>query len=294
MKIDTHQHYWRYRPEDFPWISDAMPLLQRDWLPAQGQAAMRLCGVDAVVAVQARCEAQETDFLLSLAAQAPQIVGVVGWADLAAPTLAAQLAAWAGQPALCGLRHLLQDEVDLVGLVDSNAFNAGLALLQRQRLVYDVLVFDHQLPAVTGLCARHDAHWLVLDHVGKPALRDWGPDLSARWAAGLRSLAAMPHVVVKLSGLVTETRWQGGAGLQARDRSLMFDRFDQALDAFGPQRLMYGSDWPVCQLAASYAEVHQLAHDWANSRLSAPEQQAFWGGNAIQVYALKGLETSPA
>ncbi len=288
MKIDTHQHYWHYRAEDFPWISDAMPDLQQDWLPRQSLPAMKNCGVDAVVAVQARCGVQETDFLLALALQNPHMVGVVGWADLTAPALAEHLEAWSVQPAFCGLRHPLQDESDLARLVRDPAFNAGVHLLQRHRLTYDVLVFDHQLPTVAQFCARHEGHWLVLDHLGKPALHDWRRETAARWTEGLRALAAMPHVVCKLSGLVTETRWQAGAGVHAVDRQLIRDRFDQALEAFGPQRLMYGSDWPVCQLAAPYETVYQLAQDWAASRLSAPEQQAFWGGNAVRVYGLSG------
>jgi L-fuconolactonase len=288
MKIDTHQHYWHFQPQAFPWISQDMEALTRDFMPGDCATAMQACGVDAVVAVQARSVHYETDFLLGLAAQDPRIVGVVGWVDLMRPELEAQLAQWAGQSALRGFRHILQDEADITKLVGSAAFNAGVSLLQKRQLVYEVLVFDHQLPLVVDFCAQHDAHWLVLDHVGKPAVRDWvrNAEVSRRWAACIRELAAMPHVMCKLSGLVTETDWQHATGVQPGDLRVIQACFDQALQAFGPQRLMFGSDWPVCQLAASYESVHETMQEWAKSRLTVAEQHAFWAGNAQRCYGL--------
>ncbi|WP_232834621.1 amidohydrolase family protein [Rhodoferax ferrireducens] len=287
MKIDTHQHFWHYQAQDFPWINAHMPVLQQDRMPADCRSSMQACGIDAVVAVQARGVLDETDFLLGLAAQDPRIVGVLGWADLTGPGLEAQLNHWADHVALRGLRHILQDEPDITTLIGSAAFNRGVASLQKRQLVYDVLVFDRQLPAAVDFCARHDAHWLVLDHVGKPALRDWfsDADVPRRWAAGVRELAAMPHVMCKLSGLVTETNWQQ-VGVRSMDARVIHACFDQALEAFGPLRLMFGSDWPVCELAAPYASVHRIAQAWATSRLTAQEQEAFWGGNAVQCYGL--------
>ena len=289
MKIDTHQHFWRYRAEAFPWISEAMPALQRDCLPTDVAPALEAAGVTGVVAVQARCDRGETDFLLGLADHYPKILGVVGWADLAAPDLSEDIARWAAHPAFKGLRHILQDEADVAGWVGRADISRGLATAQKAGLVYDVLVFDRQLADVAALCARHDAHWLVLDHVGKPAVRDWtqDADVGSRWRKGITALAAMPHVVCKLSGLVTEADWVGHAGVSADDAQTMLACFDFALEAFGPQRLMYGSDWPVCQLSAPYADVHRLADRWAQSRLSAAEQAAFWAGNARRYYGLR-------
>ena len=287
MKIDTHQHFWHYRSQDLPWIGEHMLALRRDHLPADNQEAMQACGVDAVMAVQAGSRPEETDFLLQLAAQDARIVGVVGWADLMAPGLAQQLDNWSAHAALRGLRHILQDEPAIAALVGHAAFNRGVSLLQQRQLVYDVLVFDHQLPAVLDFCAKHDAHWLVLDHVGKPAVRDWADaGVRQRWAESIQELAAMPHVVCKLSGLVTETDWPHATALQLADENAIHACFDQALAAFGPQRLMYGSDWPVCELAAPYASVHHLAQTWAATRLSQTEQEAFWGGNAVRCYGL--------
>lgn len=289
MKIDTHQHFWRYRAEAFPWISAAMPALQRDCLPDDVAPALQAAGVTGVVAVQARSDADETDFLLDLADRYPKILGVVGWADLAATELPELLARWAVHSAFKGLRHVLQDEADVAAWVARADIHKGLAAVQQAGLVYDLLVFDHQLADVVGLCARHSAHWLVLDHVGKPAVRNWvnDPDVAGNWRKAIAALAAMPHVVCKLSGLVTEADWAGHIGVSAQDANTMLACFDFALEAFGPQRLMYGSDWPVCQLSAPYVEVHGLADRWAQSRLSAAEQAAFWAGNARRYYDLR-------
>ena len=296
MKIDTHQHYWHYQPEDFPWISDAMPALQRDCLPADNADELRATGIDAVIAVQARCLAVETDVLLQIARRQRQVCGVIGWADLSADDLALRLDQWGHFEAFKGLRHILQDEPDVAAWVAQSAVNDNLALLQSRQLIYEVLVFERQLPEVVNFCARHDRHWLVLDHVAKPALGRWQGDVSqaGAWKRGLRELAAMPHVLCKLSGLVTETDWSAGQGIRRMDQALITHCFDAALEAFGPQRLLFGSDWPVCQLAAPYAQVHQLAAHWAADRLSDAEQEAFWAGNAMRCYQLAAIKEAPA
>ena len=285
LKIDSHQHYWHYEAAAFPWIAPNMAVLAQDRAPAD--CPLQSCEVTGSIAVQARSEAAETDFLLDLAAHHPSILGVVGWADLASPALAAQLDGWAQQPKLRGFRHLLQDEPDVAQTVNNPHFRRGVALLQSQKLVYDVLVFAHQMPWVTDFCAAHDAHWLVLDHLGKPPLVRPGQSAEmAAWAQSLRQLAALPHVVCKLSGLVTETAWPHPGGLTNRVQQSVWDCFDTALEAFGPTRLLFGSDWPVCELAAPYPAVHQLAQTWATQRLSASEQVAFWAGNALRCYSI--------
>ncbi|RFO98535.1 amidohydrolase [Rhodoferax lacus] len=292
MKIDTHQHYWRYEAQDFPWISDAMPSLQRDCLPADVGPALHSAGVDAVLAVQARSREDETDYLLGLAKTNPQIVGVVGWIDLCAADVSDKLSRYADQPLLKGFRHILQDEPQLPALLRNPDFNRGMKAVQKRGLVYEVLVFDRQMSSVLEFCGRHNAHWLVLDHVGKPCIRDWmtKAEVPGRWLACMRALAAMPHVVCKLSGLVTEADWSQGHGVQPQDSRTMLECFDRALDLFGPNRLLYGSDWPVCQLAAPYAEVHSLAQRWASTRLTQHEQDAFWGVNAQRCYALAAAD----
>jgi L-fuconolactonase len=288
MKIDTHQHYWRYAAEDFPWINGAMPALQKDCVPGDVLPALQAAGVDAVVAVQARSCALETDFLLGLAKNHPQIVGVVGWSDLCAPDVADVLDSYRHQPLLKGFRHILQDEPALPTFVRNPAFSRGVKAVQQRGWVYDVLVFDRQISGVVDFCARHNDHWLVLDHVGKPCIRDWltRSEVPSRWLASLRALASMPHVACKLSGLVTEAAGTVGNGVQPQDAKIMLECFDRALELFGPNRIMYGSDWPVCQLAAPYEVVHGLAQRWANTRLTAQEQNAFWSGNAVRCYGL--------
>ena len=285
QKIDSHQHYWRFEPAAFPWISPGMAVLAQDRSPAD--CPMQASGITGTIAVQARTEAAETDFLLKLAAHHPQILGVVGWADLASPHLEAQLDGWAEHPRLCGFRHILQDEPDVAQVVNDPLFRRGVALLQNRQLAYDVLVFAHQMPQVIDFCTAHDAHWLVLDHLGKPPLKN--PEQMPQWAQSLKALAALPHVACKLSGLVTEAAWpfaNVADGLPTSVQQTVWDCFDTALEAFGPARLLFGSDWPVCELAAPYPTVHQLAQTWAASRLSDSEQTAFWSGNAIRCYGL--------
>ena len=288
MKIDTHQHFWRFRQEDFEWIDDSMASLRRDFLPEDCLDDLKSAGVDAVVAVQARTTPGETDFLLQLADQYPAIRGVVGWANLSDPKLAELLDQWGQHAAFKGLRHILQDEADVLAWTGSVDIQRGLKRLQKQGLVYDVLVFERQIADVVHFCAQHDQHALVLDHLGKPALKsaDGIVRLSSDWIRGIKALAAMPHVMCKVSGLVTETDWLQYPDIRPGDIEKIFDCCDQVLDAFGPHRLMFGSDWPVCQLAAPYGRVHDLTQQWANARLSPHEQEAFWSGNAMRCYAL--------
>ncbi|HEF4753749.1 amidohydrolase family protein [Burkholderia multivorans] len=285
LRIDSHQHFWRYRAADYPWIGAGMGVLARDYLPGALHPLMHAQALGASIAVQARAGRDETAFLLDLARDEARIAAVVGWEDLRAPQLAERVAGWRGTK-LRGFRHQLQDEADVRAFVDDADFTRGVAWLQANGYVYDVLVFERQLPDVQAFCARHDAHWLVLDHAGKPALAEFDRDDTAlaRWRAALRELAALPHVVCKLSGLVTEADWR--RGLRASDIRHIEQCLDTALDAFGPQRLMFGSDWPVCLLAASYDEVASLVERWAESRLSAAERSALWGGTAARCYAL--------
>lgn len=265
-----------------------MPVLQRDYLPEDCETSWQAAQVQAVVAVQARAVVEETDFLLNLAELHPAVSGVVGWVDLASTNMAQRLSEWADRPKLRGFRHLLQDEPDVARWLDSPQIRRNLQRLQTHRLTYDVLVFAHQLADVMPFCATHDAHWLVLDHLGKPALCQWLSNQVAKdqWRRAVRELAAMPHVMCKLSGLVTQTRWQSQFAFTDHDIKHMLFCFDEALASFGPQRLMFGSDWPVCQLAASYDGVHGLVRQWAFSRLSDSEQADFWRNNAIRCYGL--------
>lgn len=285
LRIDAHQHFWRYRAEDYPWIGPGMTALAQDKLPHDLQPLLQQAGIAFSIAVQARGGREETRFLLALAQQADWIAGVVGWENLAVPDLAERLDEWHGGGKLLGFRHQVQDEADVKAFLEQPDFNRGVALLQTHGYVYDVLVLQHQLADTQAFCRRHDQHWLVLDHLGKPALRDFADaDVAARWQHELRALAQLPHVTCKLSGLVTEADWQ--RGLQAQDLVHLRNCLDVALEAFGPQRLMFGSDWPVCLLAAPYAQVAQLVQDWSSANLGSADQAAVWGGTAARCYGI--------
>jgi len=282
IRIDAHQHFWRYRAADYPWMGEGMERLRRDCLPQQLRPLLDAQGIDACIAVQARAAAGETDFLLDLAREHDWIAAVIGWVDLRAEDVERRLARWDGQHGLAGFRHLLQDEADVAAYLADAAFNRGVAALQARQQVYEVLVRAPQLAAVPAFCARHDRHWLVLDHLGKPAI---GGDGDARWREHLRRLAAQPHVLCKVSGLVTEV------GERPVDAGELHRYLDVALELFGAQRLMFGSDWPVCLLKAEYAEVFDIVERWA-ADLGADERAALWGGTAARCYGLRLPQTT--
>jgi L-fuconolactonase len=277
MRVDAHQHFWRYRAADCPWIDAGMDVLRRDWLPQDLRPLLDAHAMDACIAVQARADEAETDFLLRLAREHDWIAAVVGWVDLCAVDIDARLARWHGERRLAGFRHLLQDEADVAATLADAAFNRGVAALQARRQVFEVLVRGAgQLSATHGFCARQDRHWLVLDHLGKPAI---GGTDDARWRAAMRELAAMPHVLCKLSGLVTEMEAPN------LDEAILRRYLDTTLELFGPQRLLFGSDWPVCLLRASYADVCRIIENWSRS-LGDDMHAQLWGGNAARCYGL--------
>ena len=261
-----------------------MQTLERDWLPPDLLPRLQASGFNQCIAVQARSLSDETGFLLALAAQHPWIAAVIGWVELRSGQVESQLAHWEGCQALKGMRHLLQDEANITEILASATFQRNLTVLQSRSLVFEVLVKSNQLAEVASFCAQMDRHVLVLDHLGKPAVRDASASALASWREALKPIAALPHVMCKLSGLVTEAPWHDGelAGCEARD---FYPFMDIALDLFGPHRLMFGSDWPVCLLAQSYSGVCALADGWAQS-LSPDEHAALWGGNAQRCYAI--------
>lgn len=283
-RIDSHQHFWRYDAAEFPWIGSGMQDLARDWLPADLKPLMQASGIERCIAVQARTSEAETDFLLALAAEQPWIAGVIGWVELREGDVERRLARWRGQSALKGFRHVLQDEADVPAVLSSPVFRRNVAVLQSRGLVYELLVHAHQFDGLADFCATLDGHTLVLDHLGKPAIREPGDSAFASWRVALQPVAAQPHVMCKLSGLVTEARWRDGAldGHRPAD----FHRYlDTALELFGPHRLMFGSDWPVCMLAQPHAGVVDLIDGWSQ-RLSPNEREALWAGNAQRCYDL--------
>lgn len=275
MKVDVHQHFWRYTAEEFGWINDAMASIRRDFLPGDLKPLLDAAGVERTIAVQARQTLPETDWLLSLAAENDWIAGVVGWLPLAKPDISALLEEYASQPKLRGLRHVLQAEPD--EFFNRKAFHDGLRLLRNYGLVYDLLIVERQLDAAMLFVDRHPSQFFVLDHVAKPriAARELEP-----WSGQVRALAERSNVACKLSGMVTEADHQRWSIDDLRPYA------ETVLDAFGPHRLMFGSDWPVCTVAASYSRWFEAVNTLL-AGLSVEERDAILGANAERVYGLK-------
>ena len=274
MRIDSHHHLWRYIPEEYGWIDAAMQTLRRDFLPSDLRHELAAMGVEGSVAVQARQTLEETHWLLSLAAQSPLILGVVGWAPIAADNFPATLAELTTHSLLKGLRHVVQAEP--AGFLDAPAFNRGIAALLPTGLVYDILIFARQLPEAIRFVDRHPRQYFVLDHIAKP---DINPNGLASWSANLRDLARRDNVVCKLSGMVTEADWTTWTPTQLQPY------FQIALEAFGPTRLLFGSDWPVVTVACSYQRWVQTVDRWL-APLTPQERAAILGENAARVYRL--------
>jgi L-fucono-1,5-lactonase len=275
MRIDAHQHFWRYDASEYGWIDSSMAVLQRDFLPADALREMARAGFDACVAVQARQALEETRALLALADAHAFIAGVVGWVDLQAPDVRAQLDGFSAHPKFVGVRHIVQSEPDDRFLLRAE-FGRGLAVLKEYGLAYDILVYSRHLPVAAELAGRFADQRFVLDHLGKPDVR--GGEIRT-WERDLRNLAACPNVWGKLSGLVTEADWESWTPAQLRPY------LDVAFECFGPDRLMVGSDWPVCTVAADYARTMAVVVDYLADR-PASEREAVLGGNAQQFWGL--------
>jgi len=275
MTIDAHHHFWRYTPDEYGWIDDAMRALRRDFLPEHLAAELAAARVDGVVSVQARQSLAETEWLLALAARHDFIRGVVGWVELVSPAAAAQLERFASQPKFRAVRHVVQGEPDDRFLLRDD-FNRGIRELKRFGLVYDLLIYARHLPVACAFVDRHPDQVFVLDHLAKPAIRHGKIE---PWRTQLHELARRPNVYCKISGMVTEADYATWTEAQLRPC------FDTALEAFGPRRLMFGSDWPVCLVACGYARWRELVTNWA-AELSPAEQARLLGETAVAAYRL--------
>jgi L-fuconolactonase len=278
-RIDAHQHFWHYEAADYPWIDEPLAALRRDFLPADLQPLLGPSGVDATVAVQACATLEETEWLLDLADAHPFIAGVVGWVDLQSPEVRSQLDRFAGRRKLKGIRHVVQSEPDPRFLMRPD-FQRGVAMLQELGLAYDLLLHPRHLPVAAEFARLFAGQPLVLDHLGKPDIRGGG--LRA-WARDLGRLAACSNVSAKLSGLVTEADWRAWTPEQ------IAPYLDVALDCFGPERLMIGSDWPVCTVAGDYARTMRVVTE-SLGRRGEEEREAVLGGNAARFYGIEGTE----
>jgi L-fucono-1,5-lactonase len=275
MRIDAHQHFWVYNQREYAWIDDSMALLRRDFLPNDLKPELERNGFQGSVVVQARQTLEETRWLLELATDASFILGVVGWVDLQSPDVRSQLKAFAANPKLVGIRHIAQSEPNDRFLLQPE-FLRGISLLAEFDLAYDILIYPKHLSVAAEFVSRFPQQRFVLDHLAKPLIKSGNLH---PWKLGMRELGIFPNVFCKLSGLLTE------GDRQNWKPEHIAPYIDVALESFGPGRLMIGSDWPVCTLAASYTRTINLVESYF-SRHPTEVQAAILGGNAQQFWKL--------
>ena len=276
MRIDSHQHFWIYNQYEYAWIDDSMAAIRRDFLPRDLRPELEANGFAGSVVVQTRQTVAETGWLLELADANPWIVGVIGWADLQADDIRGRLQQLASNPKLAGLRHVVQAEPDDRFLLRPE-FMRGIAALAEFDLAYDLLIYAKHLPVAHEFVLQFPHQRFVLDHLAKPPIKSG--DLDA-WARGIRRLAEFPNVFCKLSGLVTEADWQEWTPEQ------IVPCLDLAFECFGADRLMIGSDWPVCLVASQYSRVMNLVKDYIRDK-PREAQASVLGGNAQRFWRLK-------
>jgi L-fuconolactonase len=275
MRIDAHQHFWIYDPDQYSWLDESMASLRRDFLPDDLKPELDRKNIRACIAVQARQSLEETKWLIDLSERFSFIAGVVGWVDFKSNDVRSQLKALAANPKLVGIRHIVQSEPDDRFLMRAD-FLRGIAMLEEFDLAYDILIYPKHLPVAAEFVRQFPRQRFVLDHLAKPPIK--GGNIQP-WADGIRTLADFPNVCCKLSGLVTEADWRHW---KAED---IVPYLDIAFEAFGPDRLMTGSDWPVCLVAASYERALDLVEDYLSQHDSAVSD-AVLGGNAQRFWRL--------
>jgi L-fuconolactonase len=273
MRLDAHQHFWKYNPAHQVWMTDAMAVLRRDYMPEELKPLLQAIQFDGTIAVQARQMVEETEWLLELSDKHDFIKGVVGWVDLRSPRLREQLELYAKHPRLVGVRHVVHDEPDDHFMLLPE-FRRGLAQLREFGLTYDLLLFPKHLPVAVQLVTEFPNQPFVLDHIAKPAIRE---GQVSPWREDLDRLAEFPNVFCKLSGMVTEAKWKQW---QPED----FHRYlDIVIETFGTNHVMIGSDWPVCTLSGDYASTMRIVIAYAQ-QFSAPVRDNILGGNGARFY----------
>lgn len=274
MKIDSHQHFWEYDPVRDEWIDDSMEVLKQDFMPGDLKSHLTDTGFDGCITIQADQSEKETNFLLNLADEYDFIKGVVGWVDLKSSKLEERLVHFNQQKKLKGFRHILQGEP--AGTMLDDRFINGISALQKTRFRYDILIFENQLQECIKFVKHFPEMHFVIDHIAKPVIKESSFD---EWADSMRTLSQFPNIYLKLSGMVTEADWDHW---QKKD----FEPYlETCLEHFGANRLMYGSDWPVCLLAAEYQEVIGIVEDFLEG-LSETEHNDIMGVTAAKFYQL--------
>jgi L-fuconolactonase len=276
MNIDAHQHFWRYQRRCDTWITDEMSSLRRDFLPEDLLPELAANGMDASITVQADQSERETQFLLDCAGRHREIVGVVGWFDLCAANVEERLASFSRYEKLRGVRHIVQSEPDDRFLLRED-FRRGISCLRQFGFTYDILIYPKHLDAACEFVAQFPEQRFVVDHLAKPNIR--AKDLGG-WSSRMRAMALHPNVFCKLSGLITEADWHDWSADDCKPC------LDLVFEAFGADRLMFGSDWPVCLLAGSYRQVKELISNYMRQFDRADRENVF-GLNAARFYGLR-------
>ena len=275
MKIDSHQHFWKFNTTEFGWIDQSMKILQRDFLPSDLENELIRENFDGTVVVQARQSLEETKWLLQLAEQNQFIKGVVGWVDLCSPDIDMQLADLSPDKKLVGVRHVIHDEDDDRFMLRDD-FRNGIRCLAKYGLTYDLLLFPKHLKNASTLVAEFPDQPFIIDHISKPEIRQ---AILEPWKTDIQVLAKFPNVFCKLSGMVTEALWNNW------DQQTFDPYLDIVFEAFGPERLMIGSDWPVCLLGGSYAKVTAIVSNYVG-KLEPATQNKILGENCCKFYKL--------
>jgi L-fuconolactonase len=276
LKIDSHQHFWKFDKVRHSWINEEMAVIQRDFLPADLAPVLEENGIDGCVLVQVDQTPEENEFQLRNAADYDFIKGVVGWVDFQSEDIGDQLQKLKGYEKLKGFRHILQGETDRA-LMLKPAFLNGISKLRDFGFTYDILIFPDQLKYAAELVSQFPDQPFVLDHIAKPDIKN---QTINEWERDIRELGRFENVYCKASGMVTEADWE----IWEQDDFTPY--LDVVFEAFGTGRVMFGSDWPVCLVAASYERTLELVKDYS-SKLSVHEQELFWGANATKFYNLK-------
>ncbi len=276
-RIDAHQHFWKYDPVAHSWIDDAMWVIRRDYSPADLLPLLQKAGMDGCVTVQVNQTEDENKEMLALADQYDFIRGIVGWVDLQHPDVEFRLE-WYKEayPKLKGFRHILQSERDRA-LMLKPAFKRGIGSLKKFGYTFDILIFPDQLGYTRDFVASFPDQPFIIDHIAKPYIKD--RFITEEWKDAIRAVAAFPNVSCKISGMVTEADWKNWKPEHFRPY------LETVVDAFGPGRIVFGSDWPVCLVAAEYAQVVGIVEDYF-AEFPAEDRAAFFGGNAERFYGL--------
>jgi len=276
MKIDSHQHFWVFNEKEYGWMDNTMQSIRINQLPPHLNKELQKIGFDGSIAVQARQSIEETEWLLWLSDQFDYIKGVVGWVDLQSPKVDEQLDKYSKHAKLVGVRHVIHDEPNDDFMLGKNFLN-GIRLLEKYKLAYDILIFPKHLPNTLKFVEQFPNQTFILDHIAKPLIKD---KIISPWKEDMEQLAKFPNVYCKVSGMVTEANWNEWT------KNDFKPYLDVVFDAFGADRVMIGSDWPVCKVAAEYKQVMDIVLEYIQP-FSIQDKNKIIGENAIKAYHLK-------